>query len=235
MDSLPAYMNMPASDLKVAIVADEPEFGRSLMGRWQLERSAPGFLALNANPSPEVLSQCDLTVVEVVAAERLPQLLKTLDSSERPLICVVAAGEFRQIHESFPQLLLVKQDESWMENVIVLAGEYLRRRYAVLRAQRAEQALAACQRYVTLGKYVVEMRHNINNALTSVLGNAELLLLDSHSFSGEAHDQLETIRCTSLRLHEIMQRFWSLEAEMQVAERNSSVAEDRPGVVEQPQ
>jgi signal transduction histidine kinase len=69
------------------------------------------------------------------------------------------------------------------------------------------------------------MRHNINNALTSVLGNAELVLLNTESFSGETRDQLETIRHTALRLHEIMQRFWSLEAEMQVIERSLPEAE----------
>ncbi len=122
--------------------------------------------------------------------------------------------------------MLLRQDEFWTDNAVVLAGECMRRRHAVLRAQRAEQMLTANQGHVTLGKYVVEMRHNINNALTSVLGNAELVLLNTESFSGETRDQLETIRNTALRLHEIMQRFWSLEAEMQAVERNSPETEN---------
>jgi signal transduction histidine kinase len=224
MDSLQTRVKSQASELTIAIVANEPEFGRALIGCWQSERVTPGFAAFAADPAPDSLPECDLVVAQGVPAERLPQLLKALDPSARPLIFVVAVGEFKQVRESFPQLSLVRQDEFWTENVIVLAGECMRRRYAILRAQRAEQALTASQRHVTLGKYVVEMRHNINNALTSVLGNAELLLLNAESFSGEERDQLETIRCTSLRLHEIMQRFWSLEAEMQVAERNSAEA-----------
>ncbi len=170
-------------------------------------------------------------VVGGVPAERLPQLLKMLDLSARPVICVTAASEYKQVRESFPQLLLLRQDEFWADNVVLLAASACAAAMRVLRAHRAEQMLTANQGHVTLGKYVVEMRHNINNALTSVLGNAELLLLNAESFSGEACDQLETIRNTALRLHEIMQRFWSLEAEMQAAERSSPEAEKAPRAV----
>jgi signal transduction histidine kinase len=223
MDSWRSRANVPAaSELTIAIVSHEPEFARSLMGRWQSERVIPGFVVLAADQAFDRLPKCDLVVVGSVAAERLPQLLKALDPSARPLICVTAAGEYRQLRESFPQVLLLRQDEFWTDNAVLLAGECMRRRHAMLRAQRAEQTLTANQGHVTLGKYVVEMRHNINNAMTSVLGNAELVLLNAESFSGEVRDQLETIRNTALRLHEIMQRFWSLEAEMQAVERNSS-------------
>ena len=202
----------------------------------------PEFVVLPLQPAPQAglsgtdavfdaLPECDLVVVGGVPAERLPQLLKMLDMSVRPLICVTAASEYKQVRDSFPQLMLLRQDEFWADNVILLAGECMRRRHTVLRAHRAEQMLTANQGHVTLGKYVVEMRHNINNALTSVLGNAELLLLNTESFSGEACDQLQTIRNTALRLHEIMQRFWSLEAEMQAAERILPEAEKAPRAV----
>jgi len=226
MDSWRSQVNLPAaSELTIAIVSNQPELARSLIDRWQAERMIPGFVLLAAEPAFDRLPECDLVVVGGIPAERLGQLLKILDPSARPLICVMAAGEYRQVRESFPQLLLLRQDEFWTDNAVLLAGECMRRRHAVLRAQRAEQMLTANQRHVTLGKYVVEMRHNINNALTSVLGNAELLLLNVESFSDEARDQLETVRNTALRLHEIMQRFWSLEAEMQPSGRNSPEAE----------
>jgi signal transduction histidine kinase len=241
MDSWQSRVKLPAaSELTIVIVSSEPEFARSLMDRWQSERMIPGFVVLTLQQVPEAglsgtpaaadkaleaLPPCDLVVVGSVPAERLPQLLKVLDPSARPLICVTAPGEYRQVHETFPQLLLLRRDEFWTDNAVVLAGECLRRRNAVSRAQRAEEMLTANQGHVTLGKYVVEMRHNINNALTSVLGNAELVLLNTESFSGETRDQLETIRHTALRLHEIMQRFWSLEAEMQVIERSLPEAE----------
>ena len=243
MDSGRSRVNLAAaSELAIAIVSHEPEFARSLMASWKLERVVPEFVVLSPQPAPQAglsgtdavfdaLPECDLVVVGGVPAERLPQLLKMLDMSVRPLICVTAASEYKQVRDSFPQLMLLRQDEFWADNVILLAGECMRRRHTVLRAHRAEQMLTANQGHVTLGKYVVEMRHNINNALTSVLGNAELLLLNTESFSGEACDQLQTIRNTALRLHEIMQRFWSLEAEMQAAERILPEAEKAPRAV----
>lgn len=226
MDSWRSRVNLPAaSEITIAIVSDQPELARLLVDRWQAERMIPEFVLLAAEPAFDRLPECDLVVVGGVPAERLEQLLKALDPSARPLICVTSPGEYRKVRESFPQLLLLRQDEFWTDNAVLLTGECLRRRQAVARAQRAEQMLTATQRHVTLGKYVVEMRHNINNALTSVLGNAELLLLNVDSFSDEAREQLETVRNTALRLHEIMQRFWSLEAEMQAAGRNSPEAE----------
>ena len=63
---------------------------------------------------------------------------------------------------------------------------------------------------------MTEMKHSVNNALTSVLGNSDLLLLEPGSFSAQTRAQVETIRNMALRIHEIMQRFSSLEKEMNV-------------------
>ena len=62
------------------------------------------------------------------------------------------------------------------------------------------------------------MRHSINNALTSVLGNSELLLLEPGTLAAEARSQIDTIRHMALRMHEILQRFSSLEKEMTVVQ-----------------
>jgi len=66
-----------------------------------------------------------------------------------------------------------------------------------------------------------EMRHSFNNALTSVLGNAELLMLQSAALEPAMREQLETLHAMTLRLHEMMQRFTSLELEMQCAEKTA--------------
>jgi signal transduction histidine kinase len=99
----------------------------------------------------------------------------------------------------------------------------LRRVDAHTRARIAEESAAASHRYATLGQYMLDMRHNFNNALTSVLGHAELLLLEPAAFSNEVRDQIETLRSMALRMHEIMQRFSSLDAEMRFVERASHV------------
>jgi FtsZ-binding cell division protein ZapB len=66
---------------------------------------------------------------------------------------------------------------------------------------------------------MLDMRHSMNNALTSVLGNAELLLLEPGTLSAEVQDQIETIHSMALRIHEILQRFSSLDSEMQCAQK----------------
>ena len=68
---------------------------------------------------------------------------------------------------------------------------------------------------------MLEMRHTFNNALTSVLGNSELLLLEAGSLSAESRSQLATIRNMSLRMHEILQRFSSLEKELCIVEKQA--------------
>lgn len=77
------------------------------------------------------------------------------------------------------------------------------------------------KREAALGRYMLEVRHAFNNALTSVLGNSELLLLESGALSAQARDQLETIHAMSLRLCEVMQRFSRLENEMRFSEDES--------------
>jgi len=69
---------------------------------------------------------------------------------------------------------------------------------------------------------MIEMRHTLNNALTSVLGNAELLLLEPGTFSAGVRSQIDTIRNMALRMHEILQRFSSLEKEMTFAEKQAA-------------
>jgi signal transduction histidine kinase len=65
------------------------------------------------------------------------------------------------------------------------------------------------------------MRHSLNNALTSIMGNSELLLLEPGKLSADVREQVETIHSMSMRVHEILQRFTSLETEMQFAEKMS--------------
>lgn len=77
-----------------------------------------------------------------------------------------------------------------------------------------------------LGRYMIEMRHSVNNALTSVIGNADLLLSEPGQLSSQSRDQIRTIHAMALRLNEIMQRFSSLAMEMQAIEKESQAETD---------
>ena len=97
--------------------------------------------------------------------------------------------------------------------------EILRHTLTMARAQRAEQAVKSLERQATLGRYMLDMRHTLNNALTSVMGNSELLLLDPESLSQGTRSQIETIRNMAVRMHEILQRFSSIEKELNAVEQ----------------
>jgi hypothetical protein len=64
------------------------------------------------------------------------------------------------------------------------------------------------------------MRTNVNNALTTVLGNAELLVLEP-GLPANVLAQVDTIRNMALRMHEVFQRLYSLEKELTVVARES--------------
>src|SRR5258708_23457202 len=74
------------------------------------------------------------------------------------------------------------------------------------------------------GRYMTDKKQSVINALTSMIGNAELLLLDPGQLSKQSLAQIKTIHSMALRMNEIMQRFSSLASEMRDAE-NASQAE----------
>jgi light-regulated signal transduction histidine kinase (bacteriophytochrome) len=116
--------------------------------------------------------------------------------------------------------------DGWLDALLLLAGEVLKRQDAVARARRAEQAAEMARTHATMGRYMIEMRHAFNNALTSVLGNSELLLLEPGALSAEVREQIATIHSMSMRMNEILQRFSSMEAEMRAAHKLQPEARD---------
>lgn len=212
-------MNPP----NVLIISDEPDFARTVMARWHAERSEPAFTLMSSDlwngPND---AQYDVAIVGPVRSGRLTPVLKSLDTPARPTVCIIDDGNaLRSLHDMHPRVLAVRQIEGWVDAVVGIVTEGIRRVEAQARAKKAEQAAALNQRHAELGRYMLEMRHNLSNALTSVLGNAELLMMQSGGVSQAMKDQLETIRSMSLRMHEVMQRFSSLETELQFAERQS--------------
>lgn len=210
-------MNQPT----VVIVADDPEFSGAISSRWQQERGAPAFTLVSGDLcsglSPETF---DLVIIGNVRGNLLSSVIKTLEQSGKPVLLVPNEGS---VEERYPRLLTLRRHEDWLETLVLLASEVLRRTEASARLRRAEQTNAVLERQAALGRYVIDMRHNLNNALTSILGNSELLLLDSDLLSGQPHSQVETIRNMALRMNEILQRFSSLEKELNVAARQNEV------------
>jgi signal transduction histidine kinase len=203
----------------VLVLSADAEFARAVLARWQTERNVPAFALVSSRVwNGAATAAFDLAIVGPVKDAAHPAL-PALETTGKPVICVCANAAVAQaLREQMPRVLALRSYEGYLDALVLLGGECLRRVEAGKRAQQAEQSAAAIQRQATLGRYMVEMRHGLNNALTSVLGNSELLLMEPGAFSAPVREQIEIIRNMSLRMHEIIQRFSSLENELKAAE-----------------
>jgi len=201
----------------VLIISDEVEFSRRVTAHWQMERNVPAFTLLSGELWPRSVGAFDLAIIGPIRREMLSVVLEPLHSTAQPVFCVCDAATAQLVRERWPRICVLRRDdESWLD-VLVLAGrEAVYRARAEARARAAEQACAALECQAMLGRYMLEMRHGLNNALTAVLGNSDLLLLEPGSLSAPARAQIETVRHMALRIHEVLQRFSSLEKEMHV-------------------
>jgi len=211
----------------VLIVSDDAEFARTIINRWQTERQVPAFTVMGGELwNGAVSAAADLAVAGPARDGSLPFLLRALETSASATVCLRSdQGTAHALRSAHPRVLFLSHHDGWVDALVPLCVEILRRVEAVDRAHQAEQAAAACQQLATLGRYMLDMRHSLNNALTSVLGNAELLLLEPAAFSAQLREQIDTIHTMALRMHEIVQRFSSLESEMKFAERRSQLSE----------
>ena len=215
---------MPNSN--VLILTDETEFARLLTACWQAERQAPGITVLGSDlwKEPDELAH-DLVVVGPLLHGKLSEVLRSLEPAAAVILCAPAdSRELAQLRTRYPRLVHVPLREDWTQTLLLVAGESLRRAEALRLARQAESKAIRNERYATLGRYMTDMKHSVNNALTSMLGNAELLQLEPGQLSKESIAQIKTIHSMALRINEIMQRFSSLGSEMQEAE-NASQAE----------
>ncbi|MBZ5506502.1 MAG: hypothetical protein LAO78_13670 [Acidobacteriia bacterium] len=217
-------------DSQVVLIADDPAFAHDLMARWQAEPGLPGITVMSTDLLSKIgEGEFDLAIVGAVRGKRLASVLKMVDGGDYPVICLLESSEdVKTARSGYPRLHVMQSHEVWLDSLLPLATECLKRMDLSERVRRAEQAALASSRGATLGRYMLESRHDLNNSLTSVLGNAELLLLDADAFPEPARDQLQTIHEMALHMHEIMQRFSSVAAEARSAENSSQDETDKP-------
>jgi len=210
---------------KVLILTDDPEFARLLSSCWPAERHAPSITVLNSSLwKAQGGETFDLVVLGPVSENRLSAILSTLHPGVAVILCAADSREIQQLHSRYPRLLHVPLREDWTQTLVLVAGESLRRVHAGRQAKQAMSRALQSEREAVLGRYMSDMKHSVNNALTTILGNAELLLLEPGQLSAQSLHQIKTMHSMTLRINEIMQRFSSLASEMREAE-NASQAE----------
>jgi len=207
----------------VVILTDESEFARLLSACWHAERHAPAITVLNSKHwKAEESDAFDLVVVGPVSNNRLQAILGALAPSVAVILCTPADNrEFQDLRSRYPRMIHVPLREDWTQTLVLVAGESLERVRAGREAKLALSRATRSECEAVLGRYMLDMKPSLNNALTSSLGNAELLLLEPGQLSAQSLHQIKTIHSMTLRIHEIMQRFSSLAAEMREAETAS--------------
>jgi hypothetical protein len=221
----------------VLILASDPAFSREVTANWPQDAAphsnAPEFIVLDEGFSRDLKgSHYDLAIADASSVGRNDDknedkhkllnkdLKQSLAAAGKPAIMIHSdpSLDFYNIHGAV--LELRREPGLWPSIAGLVGREILRRRQAESCAREAEKICAAAQAEATLGRYMVEMRTNVNNALTTVLGNAELLVLEP-GLPATVLAQADTIRNMALRLHEVFQRFSSIEKELSVAARES--------------
>jgi len=227
----------------VLILASDPAFAREITTHWPQDPAphcnGPEFIVLDEGFSRGLKgSNYDLAIADASCYERRKHnkkdendpsqdrngqnqvLNRALAAAGKPAIVIHSdpARDFYNIHGAVIELR--GEPGVWPAMAGLIGREILRRRQAESHAREAGKLCAAAQSEATLGRYMLEMRTNVNNALTTVLGNAELLVLEP-GLPATVLAQADTIRNMALRLHEVFQRFSSLEKELTVAARES--------------
>ncbi len=208
-------------DQAALIISDDPEFSRAIMERWQKERLAPALTLMSGDLCRDLdRDSFDLAIVGAIRPDVLPRVLQSLESIRRTILFVHAETRPPQVPRPL-DVRFVQRREGWLDALVLVASEVLRLGQATERAERAEETAKNLERQAALGRYMLDVRHTLNNALTSVLGNSELILLESGALPPGLRSQVETIRNMSLRMHEILQRFSSIEKELNALERQA--------------
>jgi len=216
----------------VLIISDNAAFSSAVTARWKQERSLPAFTLMGSDVCHELdPGAFDLAIVGGVNSHALSRLEKPLAAAKKPAILIIAKDE--TMHSQMgPWTRVLGQEkaagkntnkndhnEAWLDVLIPVAAEMLLHAKTASTARRLEQQNTVLERQAALGHYMLEVRHNLNNALTSILGNSELILLDGDQFPGSIPSQVETIRNMAIRINEILQRFSSLEKELRITEK----------------
>ena len=205
----------------VLIISDDADFSRVVLDRWQGKRSAPAFTLMSSDVCRDLAGDgFDMAIVGAVRPEVLSAVFNSLGPAGNPVI-FVRQQSTEDGGQLPPNITVLRQQEGWLDALVLISSEILRHGETRARAHRAEEAGKALQRQAALGRYMLEVRHTLNNALTSVMGNSELLLLEPHSLSAASRSQIETIRNMGVRMHEILQRFSSIEKELNAVEQQA--------------
>ena len=205
---------------KVLIVSGDSEFNAALLRSWQVAGSVPEYQVVE----PDAPCEWPVSCVAVLDGAKLHLRLP----ADIPMVIMVTGGELVPvIVEVGRRIVQLRRDQGWAEIAAALALECVLREQALRRGDELEERLIKTERFSALGKFVAGHQHEMANALTGLMGHAELLMTE-RDISQEFRHKIGTIHAMSLRIHDVLQKLSSLDRELRVAERQAQKKMDEP-------
>jgi len=90
---------------------------------------------------------------------------------------------------------------------------FQREKQALQKLQKMQDELVRTQRMAALGQVGVTVRHEVNNPLTVVLGNADWLLQTLGDLDGESLRALKAIRSNAIRIRDIVNKLEGIQTD----------------------
>jgi signal transduction histidine kinase len=198
---------------KVLVVSGDPEFNAALLRSWQVAGSVPECEVVE----PDAPCEWPVSCVAVLDGAKLHSRLP----ADIPMVIMVIDGELVPvIVEADRRIVQLRRDTGWAEIAAALALECVLRERALHRGDELEERLLRTERFSALGKFVAEHQHDMANALTGLMGHAELLMTE-RDISQEFRHKVGTIHTMSMRIHDVLQKLSSLDRDLRVAERQA--------------
>ncbi|MBV8208374.1 MAG: hypothetical protein JO041_16435 [Acidobacteria bacterium] len=205
-------MALPAQPT-VLLISDDRNFAPELISAWQRCGPAPDFVCMTGEvPAGEGTSSFSLAIIGPVNAARAEAALERLARVARPVILVTRDPQvLTMARTSAAAPISIRRLGDWRSAVVRCAAACLG--HAPEPSRFADDHSG--QRELLLGRCLVETRHALNNALTSIIGNAELMLAGTQDLPQEIRENAATIYEMSLELHAMFRHMAALESEWQ--------------------
>jgi GAF domain-containing protein len=93
------------------------------------------------------------------------------------------------------------------------ASLFQREKETLQKLRETQDELIRAQRLAALGQIGVTVRHEVNNPLTVVLGNADWLLQELANLEGESLKAMEAIRANAIRIRDIINKLEDIKTD----------------------
>lgn len=195
----------------VLIVSDDAEFHAALSRSWQCAGSVPEFELATLDAS----GNCPLSCVAVVdGTEMLSRL-----SGEVSLAIVVSNGvPIPEVVGAGRRIVQIQRGTGWESGALALVLQSVSGERAQRQVHEMEKRMSDSKRFSALGRFIAGQQHELANALTSLMGHAELLMTQ-RDVSDEVRRKVGTVHAMSVRICDVLQQLSSLDRELQKAER----------------